>query len=149
MFCRLAFKFISRRVVKDLSNELRPIQLGVGVRNECEEAVYSIRDYISDYQNNTFKSILIKLDMKNAFKAVRLDHLLEVCHHRVPFAYNLAQLAYQHQCKLFGKDQIISSASGIQQADPIGPLLFALAVDDITRSVSTPLNIWYLDDATL
>ena len=34
-------------------------------------------------------------------------------------------------------NQIISSA------------LFVLAVDDIARSVSTPLNIWYLDDPTL
>ena len=94
------------------------------------------------------KSILIKLDRKNAFNAVRRDHL-EVCHHRAPSVYNLARLAYQQQSELFCKDQIISSASGVQQGDRIGPLLFALAVDGIARSVSAPLNIWYLDDATL
>ena len=31
----------------------------------------------------------------------------------------------------------------------MGPLLFALAVDDIARSISSPLNIWYLDDASI
>ena len=78
VFRRLASKIIPRRVVNDLSNELRPIQLGFGVRNGCEGAVHSIRAYISANPNNTFyKSILIKLDTKNAFKTVRLDHLLE------------------------------------------------------------------------
>ena len=71
VFRRLASKIISRRVVNDLSYELRPFQLGVGVRNGCEGAVYSIRDYISANQ----KSILIKLDIKNAFNAVSRDHL--------------------------------------------------------------------------
>ena len=145
VFRRLASKIIPRRVVNDLSNELRPIQLGVGVRNGCEGAVHFIRDYISANQNNTFsKSILSKLDMKNALYAVRCDHLLEVCHHRGPSVYNLASLTYQQQSKLFCMNQIISSASGVQQSDPIGPLLFALAVDDIAL-----LNIWYLDDAIL
>ena len=40
VFCRLASKIISCRVVNDLSNKLRPIQLGVGVRNGCEGAVH-------------------------------------------------------------------------------------------------------------
>ena len=107
----------------------------------------SIGDSICDSQNNTFfKSILIKLDIENAFNAVCHDHLLEVCHQRAPSVYNLTRLAYQHQSELFCGDQIISSASGVQQGDRIGPLLFALAVDDMARSVSAPLNIWYLDD---
>ena len=147
MFRRLASKIIPRRVVNDLSDELRPIQSGAGVPNGCKGPVHSIRVYISANQNNIFsKSILIKLDMKNA---VRRDHLLEVCHHRAPSVYNLARLAYQQQSELFCKDQIISSAYGVQQGDPIGPTLFALADDDIARSVSTPLIIWHLDDATL
>ena len=50
-FRRLASKIISRRVVNDLSNELRPVQLS---RNGCEGAVHSIRDYISANQNNPF-----------------------------------------------------------------------------------------------
>ena len=134
VFRRLASKIIFCRVVNDLSNELRPIQLDVGVRNECEGVVHSIRDYISANQNNTFsKSILIKLDMKNAFNAVRRDHLLEVCHHRAPSVYNLARLAYQQQSELFCKDQIISSVSGVQQGDLIGPLLFALAVNRLSK----------------
>ena len=44
---------------------------------------------------------------------------------------------------------MIPSAPGIQQGDPAGPALFALVVDAIAKSVTCPINIWYLDDATL
>ena len=109
---------------------------------DVKEPSTFFRDYISANQNNTFsKSILIKLDMKNTFNLVHHDHLLKVCHHHTPAVYNLARLAYQHQSKLFCRDQIILSASGVQQGDLIDSLLFALAVDDITSSVSALLNI--------
>lgn len=38
---------------------------------------------------------------------------------------------------------------GAQQGDPLGPLLFSLAIHDVVKSVNTPLNIWYLDDGTI
>ncbi|CAE1272225.1 unnamed protein product [Acanthosepion pharaonis] len=50
---------------------------------------------------------------------------------------------------LIASDNIISSATGIQQGDPLGPLIFAMAVDGVARSIASPFNIWYLDDATL
>ncbi|CAE1283077.1 unnamed protein product [Acanthosepion pharaonis] len=50
---------------------------------------------------------------------------------------------------LIASDNIISSATGIQQGDPLGPLLFAMAIDGVARSIASPFNIWYLDDATL
>ena len=46
-------------------------------------------------------------------------------------------------------DETITSEAGVQQGDPLGPLLFALGVDDIARSISSPVNLWYLDDVTL
>ena len=45
-------------------------------------------------------------------------------------------------------DKIIASSSSVQQGDPHGPLLSALAVNDLVYSVKTPLSIWYLDDVT-
>ncbi|CAE1316405.1 unnamed protein product [Acanthosepion pharaonis] len=50
---------------------------------------------------------------------------------------------------LIASDNIISSVTGIQQGDPLGPLLFAMAIDGVARSIASPFNIWYLDDATL
>ena len=74
---------------------------------------------------------------------------LKACFLRAPTRYQLAHHAYAAPSDiLFGSD-IIQSQTGIQQGDPLTPLLFALGVDEVARNVSTPLNIWYLDDANL
>ena len=41
------------------------------------------------------------------------------------------------------------SATGVQQGDPMGPLLFCLAIKDLTDNMTSPLNIWYMDDDTV
>ena len=46
-------------------------------------------------------------------------------------------------------ESLIWSDSGVQQGDPLGPLLFSLAIHDIASSMKTNYNVWYLDDATI
>ena len=43
----------------------------------------------------------------------------------------------------------ICSATGIQQGDPLVPDLFAMAVDEVASSLSSEINVWHLDNATL
>ena len=43
----------------------------------------------------------------------------------------------------------IWSDSGVQQGDPLGPLLFSLDIHDIASSMKSNFNVWYLDDATI
>ncbi|XP_029657785.1 uncharacterized protein LOC115232047 [Octopus sinensis] len=45
--------------------------------------------------------------------------------------------------------KFVRSRTGVQQGDPLGPLLFALAIDEAVRSILSPFNLWYLDDATI
>ena len=146
VFRRLAAKIACRREMQLLSDELRPVQLGVGVPGGCEAAVHAVRCFSS---NTNSKNIIVKLDIKNAFNSIRRDHLLETCLKRTPSLFPLACLSYSSSTDLFIPDTSILSASGVQQGDPLGPMLFALAIDDAARSLQSPLNIWYLDDATL
>ena len=149
---RLVSKVASRPVIQALASQLAPIQLGVGVQGGCEAAAHAIRSVtqrVSSPRPTGDGRILVKLDMKNAFNSIRRDHLLDVCHTRIPSLYPLAHLAYSTPSLLLASNELIESASGVQQGDPLGPLLFALAVDDIARSATSPLNIWYLDDASL
>merc|ERR1712020_243439 len=37
----------------------------------------------------------------------------------------------------------------VQQGDPLGPLLFSLAILDLTKSCVSPCNLWYLDDGCI
>src|SRR5260221_9234954 len=56
----------------------------------------------------------------------------------------------------YGKDSIlafgsftIQSAEGLQQGDPLGPLLFCLTVHEVLRNCDTDLKIGFIDDLTL
>ena len=68
---------------------------------------------------------------------------------RCPDILPLVLLAYSSPTPLFNGTTVISSETGAQQGDPLGPLLFALAIDPIIRSMQSELNIWFLDDGTL
>ena len=93
--------------------------------------------------------MLVKLDMKNELNAVRQDHFLEVCSSRTPSILRLASIAYTTSRHLVIGNETILSETGVQQGDPLGSVLFSLAVDEIARSVRSPINVWYLDDATI
>ena len=66
-----------------------------------------------------------------------------------PSILRLASTAYATSNHLVIGNETILSDSGVQQGNPLGPILFALAVDEIARSVRSPINIWCLDDVTI
>ena len=49
------------------------------------------------------------------------------------------------QKHLFHGDFRLDSATGVQQGDPLGPALFAIAIHRVTSEVKSDLNVWYLD----
>ena len=57
--------------------------------------------------------------------------------------------AYSKPSSVISSGHSITSSTGVQQGDPIIPLLFALAVDQIACGVESELHVWYLDDATI
>ena len=48
---------------------------------------------------------------------------------------------------------LLFSDSGVQQGDPLGPLLFSLAAQNLIKRIASDctltLNAWFLDDGTL
>ena len=132
----------------ELRRQLPPVQLGVGVSGGCEAAAHAVRAFV---QSSVVpgNNVLVKLDMKNTFNTMRRDHFLEVCSSRAPSILCLASTAYATSSHLVIGNETILSETGVQQGDPLGPVLFALAVDEIARSVRSPINIWYKDDATI
>ena len=45
--------------------------------------------------------------------------------------------------------ETLQSSEGIQQGDPMGPLLFCLAIHDIVQEVHSAFHVFYRDDGTL
>ena len=56
---------------------------------------------------------------------------------------------YSSSSELFLGDTILQSATGVQHGDHLGPALISLAIMALTKSLLSPLNVWYLDDGTL
>ena len=131
---RMASKIAAKRFMPELHRQLPPVQLGIGISGGCEAAAHAVCAFV---QSPVVPGInlLVKLDMKNAFNTVRRDHFLEVCSPRAPSILCLASTAYATSSHLVIGNETILSEKGIQQGDPLGPVLFALAVDKIARSI--------------
>ena len=147
VYRRLASRIAARHLASVIGPELRPVQLGVGTPLGCEAAVHATREFLT--AEASIPTALVKVDVSNAFNTVRRDVLLSEVRNRCPEVYPLAFQAYSNPSPLHFGEHIISSCCGVQQGDPLGPAFFALAIDGCARSLKAPLNIWYLDDATI
>ena len=60
---------------------------------------------------------------------------------------------YSNPARLYYGEHVLRSCQGVQQGDPLGPLLFALVlhplVCKIRASFDLCLHAWYLDDGTI
>ena len=101
-------------------------------------------------------AVLVKIDFTNAFNCVNRQAFLEQCRHHFPGLSRWAEWCYAQPSKLFFGPETISSENGVQQGDPIGPLLFALALQPILLELKNghsdqglQLSYSYLDDLIL
>ena len=74
-----------------------------------------------------------------------LEAVLKHAHELFPFVHS----AYSSSSSLFWGDKIIQSAEGVQQGDPLGPLLFCLGIHQMCTQLEAEISLFYLDDGTL
>ena len=67
----------------------------------------------------------------------------------IPEIYRFCYVAYQNTSILQYGQRTIASEEGVQQGDPLGPLLFCLAVQPLLRSLASELTLGFLDDFTI
>ena len=88
---------------------------------------------------------ILKLDFKNSFNSIRRDKVLEAVQSFAPIIYPFIHSAYSSPSMLFWEDKIIDFAEGVQQGDPLGPLLFCLTLHQLCGHLKSVT----LDDGTL
>ena len=143
---RLAAKCVSAAVKEEMGSLLFPTQLGFGTPMGAEATVHAARSYLNGMiEGNS----LVKLDFQNAFNSIRRDSMLKSVLEKVPLVFPLAFTSYCQPTFLFFGNYIIHSCEGVQQGDPLGPLLFCLAIQDLITSLKSEFNVFYLDDGTL
>jgi len=143
---RLVAKAACVATQQQVATLLAPIQLGLGILGGADAAVYGVRRFldaaIGEYG-------IVKLDFANAFNAVSRASVVNAVNAHFPQLERFTRCAYGSRSTLLFGDYVIPSASGVQQGDPLGPLLFAVAIRHISHAGQSEQNVWYLDDATI
>ena len=92
---------------------------------------------------------LVKLDITNAFNTVSPAAVVSSVSQYMPGLKPLIRSAYGARSYLLYAGRVIDFSFGVQQGDPLGPLLFALAIRGVSHGGFPRLSVWYLDDGTL
>jgi len=144
---RIAAKCANAYATCVLSSYLSPIQLGVGVSGGCEAAVHASRRFAESMPTT---HCVIKLDFVNAFNSLHRDAMLQAAHDNTPGIYKFCHLAYSQPSTLTFGGRIVHSEEGPQQGDdPLGAALFCETIQPLLSSLSSSLEIGYMDDLTL
>ena len=92
---------------------------------------------------------VVKLDFSNAFNSIHRSTVLNDVATHVPEILKFCLSAYNDPSILKFNSQSVISQEGVQQRDPLGPLLFCLSIHPMITSLSSELVIGYMDDITL
>ena len=122
------------------------IQLGCGALRGVEAAVHAFRKYLKDLQSD---QVILKIDFKNAFNSVRRDKMLLAVEEFIPELHPFVHSSYCQSSSLMWENDVVLSSEGVQQGDPLGPLLFCLSIHKMCVKLKSELAVFYLDDGTL
>jgi hypothetical protein len=138
---------------------LQPRQCGVGVPYAAEligMGTQRVAEVFSDGCNHDAPGfVVLQVDVRNAFNTLDRTAMLRQCLRKTPTLYNWLSWCYADPCSLMCQGQTVATSScGVHQGDALGPIGFALGLDqalDECREYEQPLpwSAWYLDDGTI
>ena len=151
---RLVSNCLSRCILTDALQVLTPLQVGVGVRGGCEAVVHSVSHILEDMNLPSTSKCTLLLDYSNTFNSISRAIMFEEVRARIPTLAAWAECCYSSQPLLHLGEHTIFSRCGVQQGDPLGPLLFSLTLHPIVERIKREvphlnINVWYLDNGTL
>ncbi|GJT57615.1 putative reverse transcriptase domain-containing protein [Tanacetum coccineum] len=96
---------------------------------------------------------MLLVDFQNAFNLVDRTVMLEEVRLRCPAISRWVEFCYSSPARLYYGEHFLWSSQGVQQGDPLGPLLFYLVLHPLICKIRDSFNLclqaWYLDDGTI
>eukprot|EP00731_Ephydatia_muelleri_P017587 Em0010g685a len=152
---RLTGKCLCSLIKYKASEFFQPLQFGVACASGSEKVVHGLRACMDKHWEDDDFAV-VKVDMRNAFNLVSRQVVLDECALHFPELLPWATWCYAAHPLLWHPMGRIFSETGVQQGDPLGPLLFALVLQKILNAIDADddcihilYQAWYLDDGTL
>ena len=149
---RLAARCLCSLLQVQAAKYFLPTQFGVAVPGGAEAIIHGLRlIWESNVDQDT---ALLKVDFSNAFNSVSRQLFLDQCLQVFPGIYSWVKWCYSSPSLLHYNNQFISSSEGVQQGDPLGPLLFCLVLHKLVEKIESQnnniqANCWYFDDGSI
>ena len=150
---RLTGKCLCVALKEKAASFFEPSQFGVACPNGAEKVIHGLRACMDKHWFDDDFGVL-KIDMKNAFNLVSRQALLSECAKHFPELFPWVSWCYGQHPLLWHSLGCLTLESGVQQGDPLGPLLFSLVLNILVKAISTTFSnllnhTWYMDDGVL
>ncbi|CAI7832294.1 unnamed protein product [Closterium sp. NIES-54] len=151
---RIAAKAALRELGPAINSFFLPVQFGVAVQGGAKCIIHSVRALLEENSSR----VSLQIDVENAFNSVERTAFMNALQWSelnpvIPLVRNL----YDGPSPLildvaFGDERIVSTR-GVRQGDPLGPLLFATAIQPTLLHVAMAFTevavVAYADDITV
>ena len=144
-------RLVAKCIAKQTQTE--SAELGVGVKGGAESIIHATKIAFEKLQLSQDAGLL-QIDFKNAFNSIKRNQILNAAVTLMPSLASFAIYCYSQHSHLYYSNKSVTSRSGVQQGDPLGPLLFSLTLWPIIEEIESKLpnvtqHCWYLDDGII
>jgi len=126
---RIAAKSMMHCATDAVNLRLKPFQVGVGVKAGAEVLVHVARQWLGRNREERGK-VLVMIDLENAFNSIDRAAVRQGIRRTFPAAAPWIDLCYTEDSLLILGEEVLKSGRGVQQGDPAGPAIFALAIHE-------------------